>query len=294
MSASTTSAPGGSSSRSSKTCSPFSGERQAADARAADLVGARLAGAHGGVDLDARDPVGRHAGAEAAHPVERRSGTLLGAEHRAVRGQEADLDARPPSATGMRVLARTPAACSTRPDVERLAEAIQRRDGVRRVDRGAAAAERARGRRVGADHGDAPELAGVERQGVISRCARARSPRTPRAAARPPPRRRRRRARAPPRCPRARPPARRGAGCAAPCRRSSPRRPRPPGPRPRARRATGSRARASPGRAPRGRSRPSSGWRTSPTSRAPSKPHSSCRISRSSGLSVMVCPLTPL
>ena len=26
----------------------------------------------------------------------------------------------------------------------------------------------------------------------------------------------------------------------------------------------------------------------------PSKPHSSCRISRSSGLSVMVCPFTPL
>jgi hypothetical protein len=109
------------------------------------------------VDLDARDLIRGDAGAEAAQPVERRPGPLLGAEHGAVPSKEAHLDAGPVGDRDARARADAGGVLDA-PDVERLADAFERRDGVRREDRGAAAAEGARERGVGAEHGDAPEL----------------------------------------------------------------------------------------------------------------------------------------
>ena len=224
---------------------------------------------------------------------------LLGAQRRAVGGEEADLDlaqqlGRWPRRSGCGRARRARVAPRRRP--ERGAQALERRDRVGREDGGAAAAERPCRRGVGADDRDAAQLRARERQqrALVARQHEAgrrggaqlgghlalRPRRAP--AARPA-----RRRPAPRRAPR-------GAAAAGPC--------RPPPPRSRARRGRPATSASPHGPVGPGMTRSSAALPAASVERpayqsdmtTPSKPHSSLSTSRSIGLSVIVEPLTPL
>jgi hypothetical protein len=136
-----------------------------AHAGRAEHVLAALGGPQARAHLD-RGHIGHgQLGREAGHPRVRARVAVLGAERLAARAEEAHLDtAGQIGLRQARVGAHSGSVDHLDAVAERSAEAVERRHGVGREDRRAAAAQRARDGGVGPEHGDAPQRAGIERQ----------------------------------------------------------------------------------------------------------------------------------
>ena len=288
MCASARSAPGGSVELRVEALLTGDRQREAPGARAADHVLAGRVGPDPRVDLQRVRAVGQR-----ALPGQRAAAALLGREHRAVgveeRGSRSDTSCS--GAHERDALVRAHArGVGDLGVAQRRAQAVQRRDGVGREHRRAAAAERPRDGGVRAEHRDALERRRRERQ-QVALVAREHERRPPRIARSSP---------ATSSSPHA------AAGAPAPTRSEqragSPRSSRRAPPRARGRRGRRRRALAHE-RARRAGHREVQRASPAPTASRvanqsvmtrPSQPHSPLRISASIGLSVIVWPLTEL